>query len=195
MLGLEHFVANHPFVSYAVIFIGMFIEGEIFFLTGTLFTIKGHLNWLPLIIVSFGGVFLGDLAWYFFGRASAQTHFRPWLEKRMHRYHGWIGERFGDGYFHTALFSKFIYYVNRAVPFFAGWHRMSLKKFAKTHFFTGLLWIGAIAGVGFLLQNLVIAVGVKPVLRRLELVIIGLIILFVGGEYLVKRVLFKRIVR
>jgi len=32
-------------------------------------------------------------------------------------------------------------------------------------------------------------------LRRLELVIIGLIILFVGGEYLVKRVLFKRIVR
>lgn len=193
LFGLEQFVSSYPVFAYLVLFAGMFIEGEIFFITGALFAIEGRLEWLPLLLVTFIGVFLGDLAWYALGRYTLNTRFGCWLDRRTKQYHEWLHVRLGAPYARLAFFSKFLYYVNRIVPFIAGWHSMDFKRFARIHFFAGLFWIVMMGLLAFLFQNIVMALGVRTVLRRLEYIIIGSVVLFVGGEYILKRIFDKRI--
>lgn len=195
MTGLEFFVANNPLWTYLIIFGGMFIEGDLVFLIGGIFALQGHLNWWWLVATVFAGMFLGDIVWYGLGRYVRNTRFGFFLIKRFRTYHDWLDKNFIPRYWLLAIFSKFIYYVNRLTPLAAGWHNFGFTKFLKIHFLAACIWVSLFGAMVFLAGYFVGPEGVRWLIRRLEFVTLGAIVIFIGGEYLLKRAFAKKISR
>jgi len=193
MTALEFFVINHPLWAYAIVFAGMLIEGESFFLTASIFAAERELKFGVLTAVSLAGMLAGDWLYYLFGRYSKKTRFGAWVMNRFPRYDRWLGRNFTARYTRLAFLSKYIYFVNRLTPFLAGWHGFPQKTFLKIHFYAAVVWTGVMLILSHFLALLVELVGVKFVLQRIEFVFIGLLILFIGGEYIVKKLFAKRI--
>jgi len=192
MTALEAFVAQHQYLSYLIIFAGMFIEADLFFLTAAIFADQGHLNWGVLIGVGFVGAILGDMLWYYIGRYSRATRLGAWILRRFKKYDKWLDANFMTRYTKLVFFAKFIYYVNRLFPFLAGWHAMEPRRFYKIHLSTGTFWLAAMTVIGFGLSGLVNLVGPQWLLRRIWILFLFLIIIFILGDHLLKRFFLNR---
>lgn len=190
---MEQFVVSNPAIAYLILFVGMFIEGEIFFVTASIFAIQGELSLTRIVIISLIGVILGDITWYYMGRLSKDTRLGIWLSKKTKGYEPWINKNILSNYWKMAFFSKFLYYVNRFVPLMAGWQKMDFKKFLKIHVGAAVAWVSVMWVASHFLRFIIEAIGAEAVLHRIEWVFIGLGILFIGGEYLLKNLFAKRI--
>lgn len=192
---LELAIINHPILSYLTLFVGMFIDGESFFVGAAIFALQGYLSWPIIVIVAFVGVLISDITWYYIGRFSKETWFGKWISKRFNGYELWLHENFVKRYAKMAFYSKFIYYVNRLTPMIAGWHNMEFKKFIKIHFAAAIFWLFVMTIIGYLLQFILEAVGAKWVLKRMEFVLPSLIVIFLLGEYMIKKLFTKKITK
>ncbi len=190
---LQYFVTTSPALAYLVLFLGMFIEGEVFFITGAVFAIEGFLNWWILLGVTFVGVILGDIAWYFLGRYSKETRLGDWVQKKFSGYQDWLEENFETRYARLAFISKFLYYVNRITPLLAGWQRMEFKKFLRVHLIAGVGWLFTMFILGKFFGLIISAIGINVVLSRLYWVFLILAAIVIGGEYLLRKMFVKKI--
>lgn len=193
MLGLESFVYNYPLGAYAALFLGMFIEGEVFFLTAAIFAWHKYLNIGLVLLVTFIGTAMGDVLWYFFGRYFGETKIGHWFWNKFKFYHDWLAQNFVSRYWRMAFYSKFIYYINRLTILFAGWHKLTLKSFFKIQILAITTWLSIMFVVSYFLSLVIGAIDPKWILKRMEFVFIVLIIVFIGGEYLLKRWFSKKI--
>ena len=194
MSSLELFVLNHLFWAYAILFGGMFIEGEVFFLTAAIFAWQGYMSWPILILTAFAGVVLGDIAWYFLGRYLDKIPFFGFLLRvKFSVYHEWLEKNFIKRYYRMAFFSKFLYYLNRLTPLIAGWQKFEFTKFFRIHFLAAALWTAVNAVFGYFFGLIIGTSGLRWILERFELVFLALLIIFVGGEYMLKRLFSRRI--
>jgi len=194
MSGLEIFAANHLFWAYFILFGGMFIEGEVIFLTAALLAWQGYLKWLLIIFFTFAGVFLGDIFWYILGRCFDRIPLFHFLFKiRFSVYHEWLDKNFFKRYSWMAFISKFLYYFNRLTPLIAGWQKFRFSSFLKIHFKAALLWTLVMAAVSYLFGLIAGPNNINWLIERFELLIISLIIIFFGGQYWLKRLFSRRI--
>ncbi len=190
---LQAFVTINPVLAYLVLFFGMFIEGEVFFLTAAIFAIEGYLNWWIIFGVTFVGVILGDIAWYFLGRYSKNTKFGGWVSRKFSGYEDWLQENFETRYLWLAFVSKFLYYVNRITPLLAGWQRLDFKKFFKIHLVAGFTWLAFVFLLGKFFGIIINAIGIKIVLHRLYWIFLILGGVVIGGEYLLRKLFVKKL--
>lgn len=190
---LESFIAGYPQWSYLALFLGVFIDGEAFFLTAAIFALQGRLDLTLVLAISFLGVLASDIVSYFIGRYSKNTRWGEKISKRFGRYETWLHDNFMTRYIKMAFISKYIYYVNRLTPIIAGWHQLDFKKFFKIHFAATILWLAIMSAAGKLLATAAEAVGIGWVLKRMEFVFIGLIIIFIALEYFLKNIFARKI--
>lgn len=190
---LQAFVVTSPALAYLILFLGMFIEGEVFFLTAAIFALEGFLNWWIILGVTFVGVILGDIAWYFLGRYSKDTKIGGWVHSKFDGYQEWLEENFETRYLRLAFISKFLYYVNRLTPLLAGWQKMDFKKFFRIHLIAAAGWLAFIFLLGKFFGLIISAVGIKVVLHRLYWVFLVLGVAVIGGEYLLRKIFVKKI--
>lgn len=190
---LQSVVLNSPHFAYLVLFGGMFIEGETFFLIAAIFALEGYMNWWLVLAVSFSGVVIGDVAWYYLGCLTKNTKWGIWLAGKYKNYQGWVLEDFTTRYFYLAFVSKFLYYVNRLTPLLAGWERLSFWKFLKIHFVAALGWVGTMFIIGKSFGFVIDAIGVKVVVHRLYWVFGVIALTVVVGEYLLRNLFMKKI--
>jgi membrane protein DedA with SNARE-associated domain len=190
---LQSFVSVSPHLAYLILFFGMFIEGEAFFLTAAIFALEGYLSWQWIVIVSFLGVILGDIIWYLMGRYSKSTRLGGWVSGKFQHYQDWLLENFNARYLRLAFFSKFLYYVNRLTPLLAGWQKMDFKQFLKVHLIAAIAWISTMFVAGKFFGLVIDAIGVNIVLDRLYWFFALLAVLVIGGEYLMRRLFIKKI--
>lgn len=194
MSGLEEFVLNNLFRAYLILFLGMFIEGEVFFLTAAIFAWQGYLNWSLLVLAAFAGVVLGDVFWYLLGYGLERSSLlRLFFKIRLSYYQEWLEENFLKRYYRMAIYSKFLYYINRLTPLIAGWHKFEFKKFIKIHLLSAVIWVGINAIFGYSFGYVVGADGLRWLLERFGYLVAGLLIVFAGGEYLLKKLFSKKI--
>lgn len=194
MTTLETLISQHQALSYLIIFLGIaFIEADFFFLTGAIFADQKHLNWGALIVLGFIAVILGDVAWYCLGKYLRGTKIGPWLRGRFKNYGGWLNGGFMSNYKKIAFFSKFLYYVNRLVPFLAGWEGMPIRRFLDVHVGTGALWLTVMTTIGVSLGAIINLVGPRFVLERVWILFAFLAIAFIAGDHLLKKIFIKRV--
>lgn len=193
MTALELFVLAHPFWVYVIVFFGMLIEGESFFLTASIFAGERYLRWGTLTTVTLAGLLIGDWLFYLLGRYSKQTRLGRWFVNRFPRYHRWLEENFMGRYPRLAFVSKFIYFVNRLTPFLAGWHGLPARTFLRIHAAAALVWTGVMLVIGHFMNLFVELVGVSYVIKRIEFVFVGFALIFLGGEYALKKIFARRI--
>ena len=189
---LQSFVVNSQQLAYLVLFLGMFIEGETFFLAAAIFALEGYLNWWWVLIVAFVGVILGDIAWYWLGRATKDTKWGTRLAEKYKNYQGWVSEHFIDHYFYLAFVSKFLYYINRLTPLLAGWEKLDFKKFFKIHLVAALGWLTTMFLLGKFFGFIIDTIGVKVVVHQLYWVFAVIAVIVILGEYFLRRLFVKK---
>lgn len=190
---LESFVFYHRFLAYLIVFFGMFVEGDTFFLAASIFATERYLRWGILTLVTITGVITGDWLFYLLGLHSKNTRFGLWLMARLGRHRERVERNVMRHYVRLAFVSKFVYFLNRLTPFLAGWHDMPRRQFLKIHASTAIAWTGVMLIIGHIVGLLVEVVGMKFVLRRIEFVIVGFVILIFAVEYALKRLFGKKI--
>ena len=191
----ESFIINHYQWAYLILFAGMFIDSEAFFLTAAIFALQGYFSWPWLVAVVFIGVLLGDITFYHLGRYFQTTRFAEWIHKKFSNYGLWLDKNFLPRYAKMAFYSKFIYYVNRITPFIAGWHKLEFKKFLKIHFYADIFWLIIMLVAANLLRFVVDAIGAHWILKRMEFIFPALVLIFFLGEYIVKKIFTKKITK
>ena len=164
-------------------------------MTASIFAIEGYLNFWLVAGVAFAGVILGDMTWYCLGRYSKETKIGNWVNKKFEKHQGWLVDNIQNHYARFVFLSKFLYYVNRITPLLAGWQKMDFKKFFKTHLIAGSAWVVTMAIVGKFFGLIIIAIGTKKVFRGIHWFFIGLAALVIGGDFLLKRLFVKKVIK
>ncbi len=157
------------------LFFGFFLPGDSLLFTAGVFSAKGDLPALPILLV---GVFLaaviGDQVGYAFGRRVGPALFRRPDSRFFRQSHV---ER-AQAYFvehgvKTIVLARFVPIVRTFAPIVAGVGRMEYRTFVTYNVLGGLLWSVGITSLGFLLGE---AIGADNIDRYL-LPLIGVIIL------------------
>jgi membrane protein DedA with SNARE-associated domain len=190
---LEYFLTNFKVLSYVAVLVGIFLEGEVVFLTSAIFATEGYLNWGLLIVVCFGGLLLSDAAFYYLGRWSKHWRLGQWLNHRFSLYDKWLNAHLVQYYWQIAFVSKFLYFVNKATPFLAGWHNIAPRRFFKVQFFSGMIWLGIMLILGHFVGLVVDIVGVKLILHRIEFVFIAFLLGFFFLEKALRKIITRKI--
>lgn len=142
MAGIEHFGYAALFLALWLGIVGMPIPDEVIVMTGGAVTANGTLHSMPAFWLTYLGVISGLTLGYALGRFVGPPILnRLRLKRRLNKYIE-LSERWMDKYGSFALcISYFFPIVRHVMPYVAGSHRMSCKKYALISYGTGLLWV------------------------------------------------------
>lgn len=156
---LVHWLAIHPHIAYAVLFLGayfetligtcFFIPGEAFFLAGSILAGHGVLN--PVLVVPslYSGALLGDSSSYWIGRISKGSIFREGRRflsmENYHRGHV-IFRRYGPK---AIFFARFLGPISWITPFLAGVYKVPYKTFVAYNVPGIFLGVGQFLLIGY----------------------------------------------
>lgn len=143
------FVQDHRFWGYAILFIAMVLEGEVFLImAGMLASFdafdKGDVLWVAL-----AGVVLGNVMWYNIGFRLKDANFTKKILKRAEKIMIFFLPSFREKPFKSIFLSKFIYGANRATVIMSGVLQVPFKLFFKAEFFASILWVALYFEIGY----------------------------------------------
>lgn len=193
MSGVEYFIDANPVITYALIFLGMLIEGEGIVLFASVFAWQGLISWPILSIMVIGGTLVSDFVWYAGGKYLKDTRFGLWLDKRYEKTGRWVYENILSRYATYAILTKFMYFITKPTLFLAGWHKFPFKKFVKAAIISTLVWGIIILALGYFFGYAVNAIGFKKILHRLELFAVLLFVAIFVAERIINKLIFKKI--
>lgn len=74
-----HYLETWRILAYALIFLGMVLEGEIILFSAFFLVHQGSLDFFDVLAMAYIGIIVGDILWYRFGKFFLKTF--PYLEK------------------------------------------------------------------------------------------------------------------
>lgn len=169
MSGIEEFIVSYPMLAYAVIFIGMFIEGEGLIIFSSIFAWQGILNWWLLTLTILCGTIAGDIVWYLGGRYLRGTHLGNWLDRRYESHTDALDRNIREHYGRFAILSKFMYFTTHPTIFLVGWNRFPFKKFLWITCYATTIWALSVLAVGYFFGYAIELIGFKQFVHRIEL--------------------------
>jgi len=148
---MESFFLNHLRVlgdwSYVMVFIGMFIEGDVILFAASFLAYQGYFDLVKLIPIVFGGVLIGDSVWYWLGDKfkSENSIIHKWVEH--------VAEPFDEHVrmnpLRAIFISKFAYGFHHAILMRAGALHIRWEKIFKSDIIATIFWGLIIGGVGY----------------------------------------------
>lgn len=183
-------IAAWRFLSYAIIFIGMLFEGEVFLFTAFFLASGGYIDPLDTLFFVVVGTLTGDLLWYFIGPHAERIRF---IQKILSPIARKIDNQLKKRPTLTILISKFIYGFHRPTLLRARLAGISLRQFIKIAFPTSILWIVVIASLAVLFSA---SIGLlKEYLKFAEIGLLLGISTFILADYLVFQLYRKKFSR
>lgn len=165
--------------GYWLLFIGTFLEGEAVLLAAGIFAYFGRFNILLVILIASLAIILGDNIQYFIGRKLG----KEFLEKRS-RFKKLNG-KFQNHTNKILLLSRFMFGMRVATMLMAGANNVDHKKFFKFNAISGILWVIAIAGLGFVFGASFVLL--KKILKYSALAITALVVLGILIYYFINK--------
>lgn len=149
---LQNLIGNFVQYGYVVIFLGLFIEGEVFLLTSSLLAYMAGYSLFWVILVAFVASCLSDTLWFMAGRLVG--------EERMKKYGKYIFippvryeilKKFFCEHGKKALFfAKFIYGIGRITIFVSAVSGVKLKIFALMDILATAVWSVSLCSFAYL---------------------------------------------
>ncbi len=193
--SLGQLVIQYPAWSHWIIAAGMLLQGEVTIFV-SMYLINNHsLGWLDFIIPALGSIFVADYFLFLLGRILRTTRF-SWKfyrkikpKKRTQFYLYYIRENLNK----LILFSKFLLGTNIILIVAIGWAKTKFTRFMRSHFLSVTLWFAAMILVTYSLSSGLYYLKSTKTFKQVE-ILLGVLVLFIFfGEYLLKKVLGKRI--
>ncbi|MFH1077700.1 MAG: VTT domain-containing protein [Patescibacteria group bacterium] len=155
------------------LFFGFFLPGDSLLVTAGLFAAKGDLDIAMLFVTISLAAILGDATGFEIGRVSGRRIFAKedsWFFKRRHleRTQAFYDRHGGK----TIILARFVPVVRTFAPLVAGIAGMTYRKFAIFNITGGILWVGSMLGIGYVLGRTI-----PNIERSIHLVIAAVIFL------------------
>ncbi len=192
LTGIEYFIIANPVLAYAIIFFGMFIEGEGIILLASIFAWQGHLRWALLGAVIIAGTIVGDMAWYGLGKVLRGTRFGIWLDRKYERPGDAIEKMITEHYGRFAVLSKFLYFTTHPTVFLVGWHDYKFKKFLWITTYATIIWAVTVLIVGYIFGYAISLIGFRKIVKRIEIFAVVLFAAVFVAERILKKILARK---
>jgi len=142
-----NYILSLGWLAYVIIFIFMFIEGDVVLFTAFYLASLGHLDVWILIAVAIIGVVFGDIVWYKLG-ATLEKRSR-FFRKIAAKITGPLDRRLATKPISTLCITKFTYGIHHAVLLRAGATKIPFKKYVITMFCAAVFWTSVIGGLAY----------------------------------------------
>lgn len=142
-------VQDHRFWGYAILFVAMVLEGEIFLIAAGMLATLEAFDIGDVLWISFTGVILGNMMWYYLGAKLKDSGFSKRIIRWAERAIAFFLPQFRKKPFKSIFFSKFIYGANRATVIMSGVLHVPFRLFFKAEFLASILWVALYASVGY----------------------------------------------
>ena len=180
------FVQDHRMWGYAILFVAMLLEGEVFLIIAGMLASLNAFDIGDVLWVSLLGVILGNIIWYYLGTKLKNTGVSGKMIRWAERAVIFFLPAFREKPFKSIFFSKFIYGANRATVIISGVLRVPFRLFVKAEFFASILWVALFATVGYVFGHAALSV-TNTISRAVLLVVIFVVIFVLTQRYLAKR--------
>jgi membrane protein DedA with SNARE-associated domain len=148
---IKYLIINYGLVA---IFIGAFFDSEsTVLILGGVTARLGYLHLLPVIILSYLGVFGGDQLYFLLGRWEGEAILSKW--PRLNRKVANLQASLGGQKILKILIFRFILGLRIPAPFFLGMSDVSYKRFVVLDALLLLPWAVGLCLAGYLLGELV----------------------------------------
>lgn len=148
---LTHFSEIHRFLTYLLIFFGIFIEGEVILIVSGVLVKAGNIDYLDTIIIAFFGTIAHDIFYWQLGRwffASKKERFLflnvgrlgPFL-KKLHKNNSYI------------FTSKFTWAINRLILIASGYENMPVRKLLGYAVPAAGIWVITLVSLGYIFAD------------------------------------------
>lgn len=146
-----HYLLLWQPLGYALVFIGMIFEGDIFVFTSFFIASQGFINFSYIALTIFFGVLFGDLLWYWSGKYLSRSQSR--IGRLADRWFGHLTKPF-EGHlmnrpFYTIFLSKFVYGVHHPLLLRAGSLGMKISDYIKLDILAIILWMMIVGSLGY----------------------------------------------
>jgi len=183
------FVEAHRYWGYALLFMAMIFEGELFLTaTGMLVRLQAF-DFFDALFFALSGVLTGDMLWYWAGRMleSRYPHHRITLfaVQRVKRYLPSIGKN----PFHVIFLSKFIYGLNHSTLVVLGFLKIPFGHFIRIQLITSFIWSLLFLIVGYIFGS--VALTITHRFQRFIMLAFLFLIAVVFIDYIIGRFIEK----
>jgi membrane-associated protein len=134
------------------LFFGFFLPGDSLLFTAGLLASQGYLNiWLLVALLPIASI-AGNIVGYHFGKVAGPRIFRHEESIFFHKDHIARAEKFFEKHGPKSLImARFMPIVRTFVPIVAGVGRMNYRKFMIYNVLGGIIWIGLLLALGYIL--------------------------------------------
>lgn len=186
---LTLFFENHRFISYLIIFVSMFIEGEIVLLLAGVLSHKGYLNIFDVVLVAFIGAIFHDLMYWSIGEKLSRTNKSKFLFINLEKVKEFLGRlRISNGFY--IFISKFAWGLNRIILVANGYMKMPINKLLRYSIPACFIWSIVLVSLGsiFAFETDIL----KKDFKTAALFLMGFIIIIITLENLLRKILKNR---
>jgi membrane protein DedA with SNARE-associated domain len=142
-----HYLEVFRTAAYAVIFLGLVLEGELVLFTALVLAHQGYLRIGELIPVVIVGVLLGDYLWYRVGRYMGDTPSRfSHLAAKASKI---FSRSITDNPLRVLLVSKFTYGLHRLTLVSVGIHKLPPKIFFRNDALAVCVWLAVVGSAAW----------------------------------------------
>lgn len=173
-------------LTYLLLFLGIFFEGEFVLLSAVIAAHQGYMNIYWVAGISVVATMLSDLFYFYLGLNKAEK----WLERRPEKLRAKIArinEKLAKNRMLLLLTYRFLYGFRMLTPFVLGMQKTKPAQFVGFSLATTLLWATTFISVGWIFGEKVLE-ELKH-FEKLELFVIGGLLLIALLSLLLKRVL------
>jgi len=170
--------------GYLGAYLGVFVEGEILFLTAIITAQLGYLNFWGILLAVFLGAQTSDWTFFLLGRIKGQEFVekRPKLRAKMDKMSLHL-----EGHPNLILLSyRFLLGFRIVIPLMIGLSNISTKKFALFSVLSTGFWISVYGSFGYFCAEALLSNFQAAQQYRWE-IITGLIIIGLSSKYFLRR--------
>lgn len=147
---ITSFAQAHRYLGYAILFLGMLVEGETFLMAYGILTHLKAFDWGDAFLVAYFGVIFSDISWYYLGdflkKRYPSSKFLNNSKRRVRNYFPDLEKKPAK----ALLTSKFIAGTNHATLMLTGFLEVDFKYFIKLQIMISFLWVAAFLTLGYL---------------------------------------------
>lgn len=169
---LLNFSEVHRVVAYFIIFIGMIIEGEMILVLAGILIKNGNLDFFDTLIISFIGMTVNDIIWWFIGIKLFKTGKKKFLFFNLEKTNGLL--KLNNGRNDAYIFiSKFTWAFNKIVLLRSGYLKTPFKTLMSYSMPATAVWIMTFISLGFFFAH-----KMEILKRDVKTVLLSITILF-----------------
>jgi membrane protein DedA with SNARE-associated domain len=186
---LAELVRQYPAWTDTLIGVGIIVQGEITLFLAMFMVVSGALPWREFFLSTLGTLIVGELVVFFAGRLIRHTRlgWRWYRRMKPNRRIQYYSHYLRENLVKLFLISHFLVGVNFIVLILTGWSKTSFGKFLRSYLVGLLTWFGAMALIAYSLMSGLSYLRSTRVFRQVEIGIVVIILLILGGEYLFRK--------